>query len=222
MKILILAAILDIIFTWKARCTVDPNQTLKHVLRVVVAMMWTIILPIYYASSRRKYTCYSTQSGSWLGEWCYSSYMVAVAFYLMTNAIDMVLFFVPVVGKYIETSNYRICMFLSWWTQVNLQCPGPSLHKCIGAMQSKILNILGLQYILFIIVCPATASFDFSACLGLIHECFLESTRYLSLTAYQLPTIWADKSPDCKRNLKNKIEVTIKNIQSSHLMLTKS
>ncbi|WMV39602.1 hypothetical protein MTR67_032987 [Solanum verrucosum] len=110
--------ILDIIFTWKARCTIDPNQTLKHVLRVVVAMMWTIILPVYYASSRKKYTCYSTQSGSWLGEWCYSSYMVAVAFYLMTNAVDMVLFFVPVVGKYIETSNYRICMFLSWWTQI--------------------------------------------------------------------------------------------------------
>ncbi|XP_009622154.1 putative callose synthase 8 isoform X2 [Nicotiana tomentosiformis] len=124
-------AILDIIFTWKARCTVDPNQTLKHVLRVVVAMMWTIILPIYYASSRRKYTCYSTQSGSWLGEWCYSSYMVAVAFYLMTNAIDMVLFFVPVVGKYIETSNYRICMFLSWWTQ-------PKLYVGRGMQESQV------------------------------------------------------------------------------------
>lgn len=122
-------------------------------LRVVVAMMWTIILPVYYASSRKKYTCYSTQNGSWLGEWCYSSYMVAVAFYLMTNAVDMVLFFVPVVGKYIETSNYRICMFLSWWTQVNFQCPDPSMQRncvkfslfLVSEMQPKLYVGRGMQ-----------------------------------------------------------------------------
>uniref|UniRef100_A0A1S3X858 Callose synthase 8 n=3 Tax=Nicotiana TaxID=4085 RepID=A0A1S3X858_TOBAC len=147
-------AILDIIFTWKARCTVDPNQTLKHVLRVVVAMMWTIILPIYYASSRRKYTCYSTQSGSWLGEWCYSSYMVAVAFYLMTNAIDMVLFFVPVVGKYIETSNYRICMFLSWWTQ-------PKLYVGRGMQERQVSLLKYTIFWMFLLISKFIFSYAF-------------------------------------------------------------
>ncbi|XP_059662797.1 putative callose synthase 8 [Cornus florida] len=116
----LIEALLDIAFTWKARFTTDFSQILKHVLKVVVAIIWTIVLPVCYASSRRKYTCYSTQYGSWLGEWCYSSYMVAVAFYLMTNAINMVLFFVPVVGRYIETSNCHICTILSWWTQPRL------------------------------------------------------------------------------------------------------
>ncbi|KAM3395924.1 putative callose synthase 8 isoform X1 [Capsicum galapagoense] len=146
--------ILDIVFTWKARCTIDPNQTLKHVLRVVVAMMWTIILPIYYASSRKKYTCYSTQNGSWLGEWCYSSYMVAVAFYLMTNAVDMVLFFVPVAGKYIETSNYRICMFLSWWTQ-------PKLYVGRGMQESQVSLLKYTIFWMFILISKFIFSYTF-------------------------------------------------------------
>lgn len=117
---LLFAAILDVVFTWKARCAMDSSRHLKDVLKIVGAMIWTILLPILYSSSRRKYTCYSSQDGSWLGEWCYSSYMVAVAFYLISNAVNMVLFLVPAVGKYIETSNTRICRVLSWWTQVRV------------------------------------------------------------------------------------------------------
>ncbi|KAL8512379.1 hypothetical protein ACS0TY_018750 [Phlomoides rotata] len=124
-------AILDVVFTWKARCTMDPHHRRKDVVRILVAMIWTIVLPIYYSSSRRKYTCYSTQEGSWLGEWCYSSYMVAVAFYLITNGVNMVLFFVPAVGKYIETSNTRICTVLSWWTQ-------PRLYVGRGMQESQV------------------------------------------------------------------------------------
>ncbi|XP_031116196.1 putative callose synthase 8 isoform X1 [Ipomoea triloba] len=132
-------AILDIVFTWKARSTMDSAQTTKCLLKVVVAMIWTTILPIFYANSRRKYTCYSTDGGSWLGEWCYSSYMVAVAFYLMTNAFDTILFLVPAVGKYIETSNFRVCTLLSWWTQ-------PRLFVGRGMQESQ-LSIL--KYTLF-------------------------------------------------------------------------
>lgn len=106
----------------------DYNRRRKDVLKILGAMIWIIILPIYYSSSRRKYTCYSTKNGSWLGEWCYSSYMVAVAFYLVTNGVNMVLFLVPAVGRYIETSNTRICSVLSWFAQVRVQI---SLKKFI-------------------------------------------------------------------------------------------
>lgn len=116
----VLQAILDIAFTWKARHTMDFYQRLKYVLKLVVAMIWTIVLPVCYADSRRKHTCHSTEYGSWPGEWCISSYMVAVAFYLMTNAVEMVLFLVPTVSKYIEISNFQLCMILSWWTQPRL------------------------------------------------------------------------------------------------------
>lgn len=110
------AAVLDVVFTWKARNTMNITEKRKYLLKVIVAVIWTIILPVYYTHTRRKYTCSSKKFGSW--QLCYSSYMVAVLSYLMTNAIEMVLFFVPAISRYIETSNFRICTFLSWWTQV--------------------------------------------------------------------------------------------------------
>ncbi|GJS94860.1 ALP1-like protein [Tanacetum coccineum] len=50
---------------------------------------------------------------------CYSTYMLVVAFYLMSNAVNMILFLVPAIGRYIETSNSRISSLLAWWTQNN-------------------------------------------------------------------------------------------------------
>jgi callose synthase len=117
-----IAAILDIAFTWKVRQTLDFSAKVKHIMKLGVAMIWTIILPVYYANSRRKYTCYPATYGSWLQEWCFSSFMVAVAIYLMTNGVEMVLFLVPSVRKYMEISNHRICTILSWWTQVCSSC----------------------------------------------------------------------------------------------------
>ncbi|KAJ6894038.1 callose synthase 8 isoform X1 [Populus alba x Populus x berolinensis] len=110
-------AILDIVFTWKTRLTMDILSKRKQVLKLVVAVIWTIVLPVYYAKSKRKYTCYSTQYRSWLGELCISSYLVAVALFLTTNAVEMVLFFVPAIHKYIEVSNCQIFKIFSWWTQ---------------------------------------------------------------------------------------------------------
>ncbi|GMH24888.1 hypothetical protein Nepgr_026731 [Nepenthes gracilis] len=116
----LIRAILDISFTWKARHTINFHQNLKYMLKLIVAMIWAIVLPVYYAETRRKYSCFSMKSGSWLRDWCYSSYMVAVAVYLMTSGVDMVLFIVPAARLYIETSNCKICTILSWWTQPRL------------------------------------------------------------------------------------------------------
>ncbi|CAJ1957834.1 unnamed protein product [Sphenostylis stenocarpa] len=110
-------AILDIAFLWKARYTMEYSQKVKLVMKLILAVIWTIVLPVCYANSRRKYTCYSTKYGSLIEEWCFTSYMVAAAIYLTTNAVEVVLFFVPAVAKYIEVSNYKICRVLSWWTQ---------------------------------------------------------------------------------------------------------
>ncbi|KAJ4726559.1 Callose synthase-like protein [Melia azedarach] len=116
----LIQATFDIAFTWKARRTMDYSHKRKYVFKLVVAVIWTIVLPVLYANSRRKYICYSTQYKSWLGELCFSSYMVAVTIYLMTNAVELVLFFVPAISKYIEISNWWICTMFSWWTQPRL------------------------------------------------------------------------------------------------------
>lgn len=114
LKQLPFAAILDIAFAWKARQTMESFEKIRHSVKLAFAVIWTIVLPICYAYSRRKYTCLSSQYKSWLDEWCFTSYMVAVGLFLMTNAIEMVLFFVPAIRKFIEISNHRIFSIFSW------------------------------------------------------------------------------------------------------------
>ncbi|KAK9688669.1 hypothetical protein RND81_09G002200 [Saponaria officinalis] len=65
--------------------------------------------------------------------------MLAVAIFLMTNAMDMILFFVPAVGRAVETSNNRICTMLSWWTQ-------PRLYVGRGMQEDQ---ISAFKYMLF-------------------------------------------------------------------------
>lgn len=96
----------------------EHREKMRMVVKLVVAAIWTIVLPTCYATSRRKYTCFSSQYGSWLEQWCLSSYMVAVGVYMIPNAIEMVLFFVPAVRKYIEISNWKIFTMFAW-TQVS-------------------------------------------------------------------------------------------------------
>ncbi|KAF7112669.1 hypothetical protein RHSIM_RhsimUnG0205500 [Rhododendron simsii] len=150
----LIQAILDIAFTWKARCSMDSSQILKHGLKVAAAVIWIIVLPVCYAGSRRKYTCYSTAYGTWLGEWCYSPYMVAVAFYLMTNAIHMVLFLVPAVGRYIETSNFRVCAILSWWTQ-------PRLYVGRGMQESQYSQLKYTVFWVLLLLSKFSFSYNF-------------------------------------------------------------
>ncbi|KAI5662239.1 hypothetical protein M9H77_21562 [Catharanthus roseus] len=150
----LIKAIIDIAFTWKARSTMDPFKIRRNVLKVLVPTIWIIILPIYYVNNRGKYTCYSTQNQSWLGEWCYSSYMVAVAFYLLTNAVDMVLFFVPMVGKYIEISNLQICTILSWWTQ-------PRLFIGRGMQESQVSQFKYTVFWVLLLISKLSFSYSF-------------------------------------------------------------
>jgi len=116
----LIKGILDIIFKWKARNTMPINEKKKRLVKLGFAAMWTIILPVLYSHSRRKYICYFTNYKTWLGEWCFSPYMVAVTIYLTGSAIELVLFFVPAISKYIETSNHGIFKTLSWWGQPRL------------------------------------------------------------------------------------------------------
>ncbi|XP_056172840.1 putative callose synthase 8 isoform X2 [Syzygium oleosum] len=148
----LLRAIIDIAFTWKLRNTMDSLERTRHWLNLAVAAMWTIILPTCYAKSRKKYTCYSMQSGSWLKELCFSPYMIAVGIYMMSNAVQMVLFFVPAVRNYIEVSNCRICTILSWWTK-------PRLFIGRGMQESQLSQ---LKYTLFwLLVLSSKFSFSY-------------------------------------------------------------
>ncbi|KAI4333411.1 hypothetical protein L6164_018231 [Bauhinia variegata] len=149
----LIQAILDIIFTWKTRLTMEYSQKVRLVAKLVLAFIWTIILPVCYAYSRRKYTCYSTQYGSLVEEWCFTSYMVAAAIYLSSNAVEVVLFFVPAIAKFIEVSNYQICRVLSWWMQ-------PRLYIGRG-MQENQISVLKYTFFWVLVL---SSKFLFSYC----------------------------------------------------------
>ncbi|PIA33973.1 hypothetical protein AQUCO_03900091v1 [Aquilegia coerulea] len=150
----LIQALLDLAFIWKVRDTMDSSQSVRYMLKPVAAAIWTIILPVFYADSRRNSRCSLKQYQSWIGDWCLSSYTVTVAFYLGSNAIGMVLFLVPAINKYIETSNWRVCTAFSWWAQ-------PRLYVGRG-MQENLLSLL--KYTLFwvaLLFCKLYFSYQF-------------------------------------------------------------
>ncbi|XP_068662809.1 putative callose synthase 8 [Aristolochia californica] len=113
-------ASLDIAFAWDTRNTMNFYRKMRYILKLLTAAIWTIILPVYYANSRQNPTCATKLYWNGAGEWCITSYMVTVAIYLTSNAISLVLFFVPAISSYIETSDWQIFTILSWWSQPQL------------------------------------------------------------------------------------------------------
>ncbi|KAL4198845.1 hypothetical protein AMTRI_Chr03g48090 [Amborella trichopoda] len=117
----VLAAVLDVIFTWKARKNMKFSLRLRYFLKIATAAIWVIIFSVYYAHPNKNSTCIAKLHGSWVSIWrCPSSYTSAVAIYLLVNAIRMVLFFFPAMSSYIETSNWRALTLLTWWGQPRL------------------------------------------------------------------------------------------------------
>lgn len=115
----LVAVTLDIGFTWKAKRTMSFNQKLRFAVKLFIAAIWAVALPVSYASSQKGSFCSTKQPNSIIGIFCLSPYMIVVAIYLISNVIGMALFFVPAVTNFLETSNWKICKVLSWWSQVS-------------------------------------------------------------------------------------------------------
>ncbi|WJX67987.1 Putative callose synthase 8 [Trifolium repens] len=146
-------AISDIAFTWKARYTMEHSQKVKLLVKLALAIIWNIILPVCYANSRRKY-CYYANYGSLDQEWCFTSYMVAAAIYLTSNAAEVVLFFVPAMGKYIEVSNNKICKVLAWWIQ-------PRIYVGRGMQEDQVSVIKYTLFWILVLLCKFVFSYIF-------------------------------------------------------------
>ncbi|KAM0939500.1 putative 1,3-beta-glucan synthase [Dioscorea sansibarensis] len=116
---------LDIIFTWKTWKTMSFTQKLRFAVKFVIAAAWTITLPVSYASSTRN--CSETS----FDDFCLSTYVITVGIYLASNVIGSAFFLVPAVTNYIETSNWCVCKFLSWYAQ-------PQLYIGRGMQESQV------------------------------------------------------------------------------------
>ncbi|XP_057838272.1 callose synthase 3 isoform X2 [Cryptomeria japonica] len=125
-----LQAILDVIFSWKARRTMKFTDTLRYFLKVVVAAGWMIILPVSYAHTWDNPTGIIKTVKGWLGhKWeSPSLYVSAVVLYLAPNALGMVYFLFPWLRRKIESTNWKIVTILMWWAQPRLYV-GRGMHE---------------------------------------------------------------------------------------------
>ncbi|VAI56274.1 unnamed protein product [Triticum turgidum subsp. durum] len=96
------------------------SQKLRFVIKLSLAVTWAIILPIFYSSSQNYKACSARRPKNFLGMFCLSKYMVAVAFYLTSNVIGMALFFVPAapsyVGRGMHEGQVPLLKYTSFWT----------------------------------------------------------------------------------------------------------
>eukprot|EP00252_Welwitschia_mirabilis_P000809 TRINITY_DN1078_c0_g2_i1.p1 TRINITY_DN1078_c0_g2~~TRINITY_DN1078_c0_g2_i1.p1 ORF type:complete len:1946 (+),score=300.86 TRINITY_DN1078_c0_g2_i1:262-6099(+) len=129
-----LQAILDVIFSWKARLSMKRNQIWRYILKLFVAAAWVIILPVCYAHSWENPSGLVSSIQDWVGEWRLPSlYVIVVIIYLIPNAIGVLLFLFPWISRWIESSNWSICFALTWWQQPRLYI-GRGMHESIFSL----------------------------------------------------------------------------------------
>lgn len=115
-----LAAILDVILSWKARKTMSFHVQLRYILKVITAAAWVIILPVSYAYGLKNPSGFAQTMKNWLGSGPGSSsvFIMAVVLYLSPNMLCVLLFLFPWFRRFLERSNHMIFKFLMWWAQV--------------------------------------------------------------------------------------------------------
>ncbi|WOL18911.1 callose synthase 3-like [Canna indica] len=115
-------AVLDVIFSWKARRMMSSSVKLRYIFKVISAAAWVVILPVTYAYSWKNPTGLARTIRSWLGDGhnLPSLYYLAVAIYLSPNILSAVLFLFPFLRHFLERSNYKIITLIMWWSQPRL------------------------------------------------------------------------------------------------------
>ncbi|URD74284.1 callose synthase [Musa troglodytarum] len=123
-------AVLDVIFSWKARRRMSFPVKLRYILKVISAAAWVIILSVTYAYSWKNPTGLARTIKSWLGDGQNqpSLYILAVVIYLSPNMLAALLFLFPFLRRFLERSNYRIITLMMWWSQPRLFV-GRGMHE---------------------------------------------------------------------------------------------
>ncbi|GAB4828141.1 Callose synthase 2 [Ancistrocladus abbreviatus] len=124
-------AILDIIFSWKARHSMSMHVKLRYILKAVSAAGWVIVLPVTYAYSWKNPSGVAQTIKNWFGKNSSSSpsvFILAIIIYLSPNMLSALLFLFPCIRRALERSNLKIVMLLMWWSQPRLYV-GRGMHE---------------------------------------------------------------------------------------------
>ncbi|CAH9107488.1 unnamed protein product [Cuscuta europaea] len=122
-------AILDILLSLNAWRSMRFTQILRYLLKLVVAALWVVLLPITYSKSVQNPTgvvrFFNNLGGIIPNQ---SLFYYCVAIYLIPNILAAFLFMFPCMRKSMEKSNWRIVVLLMWWSQPKLYI-GRGMHE---------------------------------------------------------------------------------------------
>lgn len=115
--------VLDLVLNFPGYHRWRFTDVLRNVLKIIVSLAWSIILPLCYVHQNSSVNFNSMKDVlSFLDQFkgIPPLYLFAVALYLLPNLLAAVLFIFPMLRRWIENSDWVIIRFLLWWSQVCL------------------------------------------------------------------------------------------------------
>ncbi|KAL1290898.1 hypothetical protein HN51_059442 [Arachis hypogaea] len=129
----LLQGILDLVLNFPGYHRWRFTNVLRLLLKIIVSILWVIVLPLLYIGSfenNNNVPEFITKILSFLGDTkgLPQLYLLAVAVYLLPNALTVFLFFFPMLRRWIENSDWRIVRFFMWWAQPRIYV-GRGMHE---------------------------------------------------------------------------------------------
>lgn len=123
--------VLDLVLNFPGYHRWKFTDFLRNILKMLVSIAWVIILLILYVHSSNKRVNIPIKG---LNDWLNQSkggspiYYLAVAVYLLPNALTVLLFLFPMFRRWIENSDWLVTRMLLWWSQVSKTLSSYNCH----------------------------------------------------------------------------------------------
>ncbi|XP_040947070.1 callose synthase 7 isoform X1 [Gossypium hirsutum] len=121
-------AILDVILSIHAWRNSDLTQPLRYILKLVVAAIWAVVLPVGYSTSVKN----PTGPLKFLNHWARDShnqslYNYILVLYMIPDLLAIMLFLLPRLREKMELSDWPVINIVMWWAQPKLYV-GRGMH----------------------------------------------------------------------------------------------
>ncbi|KAF8011957.1 hypothetical protein BT93_I0167 [Corymbia citriodora subsp. variegata] len=122
--------VLDLVLNFPGYHRWRFSHVSRNVLKILVSLAWTIILPLCYVQSTTVVPAEIRNFLSFLPQvkGIPPLYIMAVGIYLLSNLLAAVLFIFPMLRRWIESSDWHIIRFLLWWSQPRIYV-GRGMHE---------------------------------------------------------------------------------------------
>ncbi|MBA0698406.1 hypothetical protein Goari_021895, partial [Gossypium aridum] len=112
-------AILDVILSIHAWRNSDLTQPLRYLLKLVVAAIWAVVLPVGYSTSVKN----PTGPLKFLNHWARDShnqslYNYILVLYMIPDLLAIMLFLLPRLREKMELSDWPVINIVMWWAQI--------------------------------------------------------------------------------------------------------